>query len=221
MRLSAPSLESLLQEVADLTKTTLSDPCEVSATLLVGARVHTAAHTGRLARGLDEAQFTSGSGPTMDAISGDQWVHVPDMARETRWADFVRAAISCGVRSAFSVPISTNADPKVSAALNVYSTRPHAFDETSLQLVAGHARGAETMILNAHEHQTCRNLVRQLAAALETRPVIEQAKGILMRDHGCTSEDAFNLLVAASSRSNRKLRDVAQDLVNSVQTPGA
>lgn len=215
MRLSVHSLESLLQDVADLTKRTLSEPCEVSATLLVGHRVHTAAHTGELARDLDGVQYSTGSGPTMDAISTGQLVHVTDMASEARWGGFVQAAISCGVVSAVAVPISAT-HPKVSAALNAYSIRPHAFDMSTLQLVTSHARGAETMILNAHEHETCRELVCQLATALETRPVIDQAKGILMRDRSCTAEEAFALLEAASKRSNVKVRDLARKMVESV-----
>ena len=216
MRLSVHSLESLLQDVADLTKTTLSEPCEVSATLLVGNRVHNAAHTGELARDLDAVQLSTGSGPTLDAISTGQLVHVADMASEARWVGFVQAAISCGVVSTVSVPISADAHPKVSAALNAYSVRPHAFDPSTLPLVASHARGAETMILNAHEHETCRELVCQLATALETRPVIDQAKGILMRDRACTAEEAFALLEAASKRSNVKVRDLARKMVESV-----
>ena len=50
----------------------------------------------------------------------------------------------------------------------------------------------------------------------KTRPVIDQAKGILMRDRGCTAEEAFDLLVAASQRTNRKLRQIAEDVVASV-----
>jgi hypothetical protein len=81
-------VESLLQDVADLTKTTLSEPCEVSATLLVGNRVHNAAHTGELARDLDAVQLSTGSGPTLDAN-----LHWPvgacaDMASEARWVGF-------------------------------------------------------------------------------------------------------------------------------------
>jgi hypothetical protein len=151
----------------------------------------------------------------MDAISAGQLVHVTDMASEARWVDFVQAAIACGVVSAVSVPISA-ANPRVTAALNAYSIRPHAFESSTLQLVTSHARGAETMILNAHEHETCRELVCQLATALETRPVIDQAKGILMRDRSCTAEEAFALLEAASKRSNVKVRDLARRMVESV-----
>jgi hypothetical protein len=56
-------------------------------------------------------------------------------------------------------------------------------------------------------------LVAHLRAALETRPVIDQAKGILIGNLGCDAERAFQLLVAQSQHENRKVRDVATELV--------
>jgi hypothetical protein len=56
----------------------------------------------------------------------------------------------------------------------------------------------------------------QLKQALEGRPVIEQAKGMLMARHGCDADEAFQLLVLASRRDQRKVREVASDVVASV-----
>jgi AmiR/NasT family two-component response regulator len=65
----------------------------------------------------------------------------------------------------------------------------------------------------------CQEEVEDLRAALETRPVIDQAKGILVGHHHCTPEDAFAMLAEASQRSNRKLRDVAQAIVEAESQP--
>jgi hypothetical protein len=216
MRLKAHSLQSALHEVVHVAQAAMPGAPEVSATLLVADSVSARAYTGELAVALDEVQYTVHSGPALDAIATGQLLQVDDMARETRWVDFATAANACGVSSAISVPISAGAEPRVSAALSVYSTRPHAFGPNSLAIATGFARYAESTVLNAHEHETCRELARHLAAALATRPIIDQAKGIVMRDRACTAEEAFELLVAASQRSNRKLRDVARDVVDSV-----
>jgi AmiR/NasT family two-component response regulator len=56
-----------------------------------------------------------------------------------------------------------------------------------------------------------------LRASLESRPVIDQAKGILMAQHGCSPDEAFGLLRAASQRDNRKVRDLAQAIVDGAQ----
>jgi AmiR/NasT family two-component response regulator len=65
--------------------------------------------------------------------------------------------------------------------------------------------------------EDCQSEVEDLKAALTTRPVIDQAKGILMAERGCTPEEAFAMLSNASQRDNRKVRDIARALVDSAQ----
>ncbi|HEX2048216.1 MAG TPA: ANTAR domain-containing protein, partial [Acidimicrobiales bacterium] len=60
---------------------------------------------------------------------------------------------------------------------------------------------------------------QDLATAMKSRATIEQAKGILMGAQRCSADEAFQILVRASQRENRKLREVAEDLVNRVQQP--
>jgi AmiR/NasT family two-component response regulator len=61
-------------------------------------------------------------------------------------------------------------------------------------------------------------LIRNLQAAMETRAPIEQAKGILMATHRCSPDEAFEMLSTESQTQNRKLRDVANDLIARTQT---
>ncbi len=65
----------------------------------------------------------------------------------------------------------------------------------------------------------CQQEVVQLREALDTRPVIDQAKGLLIGRHGCSADEAFQMLSAASQRENRKLRDVAEAMVQGAQEP--
>jgi hypothetical protein len=62
--------------------------------------------------------------------------------------------------------------------------------------------------------------IHQLQRALRSQPVIEQAKGLLMAQHGCTPDEAFAMLTQASQRENRKLRDIARAMIHGA-TPGA
>ncbi len=94
-----------------------------------------------------------------------------------------------------------------------------AFDEHSQQLAATFASYAAVALVNMHLYESTRRLAVNLAAAVASRAVIDQAKGILMSQRRCDPEQAFGLLVAASQRTNRKLRDVAQDLVDSAERP--
>ena len=63
----------------------------------------------------------------------------------------------------------------------------------------------------------CQQELDQLRQALGTRPVIDQAKGMLIARHGCSPDEAFQMLSAASQRENRKLRDVAEAMVEGAQ----
>jgi AmiR/NasT family two-component response regulator len=63
----------------------------------------------------------------------------------------------------------------------------------------------------------CQEEVEDLRVALTTRPVIDQAKGILVAERGCTPDEAFAMLSAASQRENRKVRDIAQAMVDGAQ----
>jgi hypothetical protein len=62
--------------------------------------------------------------------------------------------------------------------------------------------------------------IRHLQRALRSQPVIEQAKGLLMAQHGCTPDEAFAMLMQASQRENRKLRDIARAMIDGA-SPGA
>ena len=62
--------------------------------------------------------------------------------------------------------------------------------------------------------------IRHLQRALQSQPVIEQAKGLLIAQHGCTPDEAFAMLTQASQRENRKLRDIARAMIDGA-APGA
>ena len=64
----------------------------------------------------------------------------------------------------------------------------------------------------------CNDEVEDLRATLRSRPVIDQAKGILIAERGCTPDEAFDMLCAASQRENRKVRDIAEAMVDRAQT---
>jgi response regulator NasT len=64
----------------------------------------------------------------------------------------------------------------------------------------------------------CQDEVGDLHAALVTRPLIDQAKGLLIAKHGCSPEEAFQMLAEASQRCNRKVRDIAKAMVDGAQS---
>ncbi|MFI7542087.1 ANTAR domain-containing protein [Actinoplanes sp. NPDC049599] len=204
-------LDDVLQIVADLAKATVPGADEVSVTLVRDTRATTAARTGELALALDEAQYGHGDGPCLDAAAGITTLVTPDTTADRRWPGWARRAADAGVLSALAVGLPV--DDGVTGALNIYATAPAAFDRDAVVLAQTFAGYAAVTLANAHVYDLQSVLVRQVQAAMTSRAVIEQAKGILMRDHRCTPDEAFRILTAASRESNRKLRDVAAALV--------
>jgi AmiR/NasT family two-component response regulator len=101
----------------------------------------------------------------------------------------------------------------MAGALNVYNREPDAFDEDSRSAAQRFVPYAAVAVSNMLAYQDARNMADNLQAALESRAVIDQAKGILMERHKLTADQAFQVLARASMQHNRKLRVVAEELV--------
>ena len=206
------TLDTVMEKVAGLVKRTVPGASEVSVTLVERGRAKTAAYTGPLALHLDERQYDRGYGPCLDAVDGAELVRVHSTRTDTRWPDYMRAAREHGVGSSMSIPVPLQRE--VSAALNVYGTEEHAFDDQAAELGATFAAYAGVALANMHLYEAQERVAEQLQTAMASRAVIEQAKGILMGSRHCGAEEAFGILVTISQDTNRKLRDVAQALVD-------
>jgi GAF domain-containing protein len=219
IKLSDTDLTGVLNQIADLAQRTIPGAEEVSVTLVRGAGAHTAAFTGDLALTVDEWQYDLSRGPCLDAAQAGAVVSVPDTATEDRWPDWAGHARTAGVYSSLSIGLPIQ--EAVVGALNIYGTKSDAFDDDAITLAQAFAGYAAVAMANAHLYDTTANLAHHMQAAMESRAVIEQAKGIVMRERRCTADEAFANLVKISQDTNRKLRDVATALVNrTAQPPG-
>jgi GAF domain-containing protein len=208
------SMEDLLQTVADLTKTVMPGHTEVSVSLLVKDSPSTVASTDRLATDLDESQYDRDHGPCLHAARTGELIEIADTRTDRRWPDYMPRAAEQGARSSLSVPLSIDADEQVAGGLNIYAREPHAFDEDSRTAAARFAPYAAVAAGNLHAYRSAVDRADGLQTALETRAVIDQAKGILMDRHKLTADQAFQVLAQMSMKTNRKLRAVADDLVH-------
>lgn len=207
------SVASVLDRVAALAKAVVPGADEVSVTLLVRDKPNSPAATGPLALALDESQYDRGHGPCLDSARGAEVLSIKDTSTETRWPHFAASAAGHGVGSTLSVPIPVQ--PYTAAALNMYALEPDAFTDRSRELATSFAAYAAVVIANMHLHESTRHLAENLRQAMEHRAIIEQAKGVLMGQRRCSASDAFDILVTLSQTSNRKLRFVAQAVVDS------
>jgi GAF domain-containing protein len=213
MKLGESNLQAVLGRVAELARQTLPGMAGASVTLVDSDRAFTAAFTGQLALDLDETQYQDGFGPCLEVAQSAGIIIVPDMAAETRWPAFARRALAAGVQSSVSVALPLQ--EAVLGALNIYAIQPGAFDQDAIELARTFAGYAAVAIANARLYQTTATLAEDMRRAMETRAVIEQAKGILIAQQHCTPEQAFELLTRLSQTTHRKLRDCAADLVSS------
>jgi GAF domain-containing protein len=211
IRLSDTDLNAVLKTIADLAKRTIPGTRDVSVTLVRNKAAHTAAFTGELALSMDESQYEWGYGPCLEASATAATVSVPNMAGERRWPQWTARAVEHGVNSSLSIGLPLQ--DKVTGAINIYAAKSDAFDHDAVVLAQTFSGYATVALANAHLYDATATLAQQLQAAMESRAVIEQAKGIIMGDHHCSADEAFAILSRLSQDTNRKLRDVATAIV--------
>ena len=206
------SMEDVLTRATEIAKRQIPGADEVSITVILNGSPGTVAFSGRLAMDVDERQYESDTGPCLDAIRLGEVVAVPELETDNRWPAYAPGAMAAGVRSSLSTPIQV--DHRYVGAVNAYGLEPRAFDEKSGDAARTFAGYASTLITNAELYFTATTRADQMVQAMESRAVIEQAKGILMAARRCNADEAFAVLVRLSQQSHRKLRDVAQALVD-------
>lgn len=191
------------------------DGCDFAGTLLVDTATPPLG-TDPIVFDLEAAQRESGEGPCLDVLTSGGVLYATNFADDARWPRFGPQAVACGVHSALAVQLT---DGSLRGALNLYGREPDAFSlvdrSKALLLVAL----VEIAITSAELRDTESRRIENLQSALITRGLIGQAQGILMERERITAEQAFDLLGRASQHQNRKLRDVAQDLVDTGEPP--
>ena len=174
-----------------------------------GQTFQTTAATDDRARRADILQYEVRSGPCVDAIDDDHvyvTAHISDDARWPVYGPRVRAEV--GVDSMLSYRLRLD-DDAATAALNLYSQAPNAFDESDMAvglLLATHGALAMTATSN-------RERADNLSIALQSNRDIGIAIGVIMTRHKVTRDQAFDLLRISSQRSHRKLYDLALDTI--------
>jgi GAF domain-containing protein len=210
---SARPIDAILDDVVALTKRRVPGVEEASITLIRHRKASTVAFTGELAIALDEIQYEEGYGPCLDAGRANEVMHIEDAAREKRWPRYVPTARKHGLGSSLSVPLPV--ENYLIGAVNMYSTRPHAFDRDSVTLAQAFAAHVTVALSQAEASSGHRRQVENLQIALQSRAVIEQAKGIIMAQRKCDAETAFKMLRDLSMQENVKLYELAAQVVTS------
>lgn len=203
----------LLETVVAISMAAVPGVSEASVSVRtgVGHRVETATASSPTIHELDESQYENRRGPCVFAIESAEEVRseFPD----DRWPQFSETAATLGVRSVWSVPFQVH--DTVTGALNLYSKGDPAWADRSPIIGRLLADRAGVLLANATALARAEQAKLTLSKALETRTVIGQAQGVLIARQGIAPDEAFDILRRASQRTNRKLRDVAAEIVAS------
>jgi len=155
----------------------------------------------------------AGAGPCIDCYKTGTVVSVPDIAAGSdRWPRFRRTALDQGFRAAHATPLRLHGE--VIGTMNLLSTAPGPLSERDAQLAQALADVATVGILHEHSFRQPEIVAAQLHLALDTRILVEQAKGVLAQVRNCTMTEAFDALRDYARGHEITLRAAAEGVVN-------
>jgi GAF domain-containing protein len=150
--------------------------------------------------------------PCRDAYSTGEVVRVTDVRREsTRWPEFSASATRLSVAGVAAIPMQLT--HRTIGALNLYSPEPRQWSDDDMAVARVLADVATSYVVNASKLRQQEQLSEQLQEALESRVVIEQAKGITAQHNSVSIYEADQLMQSHARNNNASLRVVAEAIV--------
>jgi GAF domain-containing protein len=212
--LSTTDIEAFLQNLAGLAARSMGADLSCGLTLRRDGRPITVANSDDRAARVDELQYDQDDGPCLRSMRTAQTILIEDLAADDRWGDYRMHALAHGVRSSLSIPLHVDGQPL--GALNLYATKPDAFEASAraqAERFAAEASRALALAVRLAHHT---EMTAHLQSALSSRAVIDQAIGVIMGQNRCDADQAFALLRSASQHRNVKLRIIAAEIVAAV-----
>jgi GAF domain-containing protein len=206
------TMQTTLDRVADLVTIAVPQAEQVGITMMVDGRVGTYVFTHPEVPEIDRAQYESGHGPCVDSYRSGEVVTIDSTVRDDRWPEFTDVARRHGVLSTLSLPMIVN--HQSIGAMNLYANAEDAFGPADVDTGRQFAMQAGFVLANAQAYWDSRTLSENLETAMQSRSVIEQAKGVLMHSLGVSADEAFDVLIRQSQHENVKLREIAQRVVD-------
>ncbi|WP_434599121.1 ANTAR domain-containing response regulator [Streptomyces sp. A5-4] len=155
-------------------------------------------------------QLTADAGPVLSALALGGPAGSPDLLTDERWPAYRASALASGVRSSVTLP---QRRAGIEVTVSLFSFRPRTLEDVVHGPVGILLEQVTASLVRDRHYRAVLTEVDQLAAALRTRPVIDQATGMVMHILGCDAQDAFGMLRRLSQSSNRKLAEVAEGVV--------
>ena len=187
---------------------------EAAGVMLADARggLRLIASSDERMRLLELFELQGAQGPCLDAFSTGQALQASAEDSRIRWPVFAQRASGSGFQMMCAVPLRVRTD--VIGAMNLFRATDEPFTDDEMDIAQAMAEMAAIGLIQEKALREHSLLTEQLQAALNSRVMIEQAKGMLAEYLNVTMDDAFELLRTYARNHNRKLSDVARDLVD-------
>jgi GAF domain-containing protein len=163
---------------------------------------------------LERVQESAQKGPCIDAVARAGPVAVADIAEgeaSSRWPDYTVAAKAAGIQAVAGIPML--AEGVAIGAVNLYDSQPRDWSSEDLRVAGIFASIATGYLAHASTARQQQRTAEQLEQALNTRLIIEQAKGVLANQREVTVDEAFKRLRSYAREHNARLHDVSRAVV--------
>ncbi|MET3175121.1 UNVERIFIED_ORG: hypothetical protein ABIB52_002983 [Arthrobacter sp. UYCu721] len=172
----------------------------------------TVASSTETARSLDERQYAFDNGPCLTALREQRTVLLRDLQADESWAWYAGAVSDEGIRTILAVPIPTDNGSR--SALNCYSTQLNTFGPETVADIDEHAASLSRILRLAIRVHPSDPYREHLRPALRSRAIVDSAMALIMVQNRCSHETAVKLLRLASRSSDRRLHDIAEDILH-------
>ena len=204
-------LEAALSELTE-SVTEVLGLCGSGVTMAEDGRLRFVTAVSKASGELERNQEQHQAGPCRDAYETGTVVRVPDVRLESaRWPEFSASATRLSLAGVAAIPMRL--DGQTIGALNLYSPEPRAWSDEDMAVAGALADVATSYVVNASKLRQQQQLSEQLQGALESRIVIEQAKGITAYKNGVSIDEAYQLIRRHARNNNASLRVVAEAIV--------
>jgi GAF domain-containing protein len=176
-----------------------------------GAMLRAVAATDESGFLLETVQEQCGRGPCVDALTFDRVIWTTDLAGDDRWPGLVPKLPDAGIRAVLGLPIRVG--PLPVGSLNVYRDQPSQWSTAEIDALSAYATVIDGLLRSSLRARNREELAEQLQHALDHRVVIERAVGVVMGRDGVDAVTAFNKLRDIARSSERKVVDVASELL--------
>ena len=203
--LTPGDLEQTLGRITEAAVEVLPDVSMASITIRHSDnRLETFAPTDDVLLDLDARQYELQQGPCYESATDKAYVVSSDLAADSRWPEYSKAALAAGVHAQAGIGLFDAA--RFQGALNLYAERVGAFEDLG-PLGALFSHHAAVAISYAQE-------ISDLRQAVATRQQIGQAVGVVMERYQLSEERAFAFLARLSQDRNVKLREIAREFAS-------